>query len=70
MAYGRASHVRNGEVEVALASQKQYLSLYILRTDVLNAHRDQPTGLDVRKGCIRYRRPSQVEPLVVSSMLC
>lgn len=69
MAYGMPSYSRNGEVEVAFASQKQYLSLYILRTDVLEAHRSQLAGISVGKGCIRYRRPSQVEPSVVQSML-
>jgi hypothetical protein len=41
MANGLSSHSRNGEVEVAFASQKQYLSPYVLRADVLQAHRDQ-----------------------------
>lgn len=69
MAYGMPSYSRNGEIEVAFASRKQYVSLYILRTDVVAAHRDQLAGLDVAKGCIRYRRPSQVDPLLVESML-
>jgi len=45
-----------GIAEIAWASQKRYISLYVLRADVLDAHRGQLAGLDVGKGCIRYRR--------------
>jgi len=69
MRYGMPGYERNGEVEVGFASQKQYISLYILRTDILNAHREQLGGLSVGKGCIRYRRPDQIDMEVVRSML-
>jgi hypothetical protein len=32
-----------------------------MRADVLNAHRGQLSGLDVGKGCIRYRSPAAVD---------
>jgi hypothetical protein len=41
MTYGGPCYSRNGEVEVGFASQKNFIGLYILRTDVMNAHRDQ-----------------------------
>ena len=69
MEYGMASYSRGGEVEVALASQKQYVSLYVLRTDVVKAHRDRLAGLNVGKSCIRYRREEQIDIDVVRSML-
>jgi uncharacterized protein YdhG (YjbR/CyaY superfamily) len=69
MEYGGPSYSRNGEVEVGFASQKQYISLYMLRTDVMQAHRHQLANLDVGKGCIRYRRPEQIDMTVVRSML-
>jgi len=69
MAYGMPSYSRDDEVEVAFASQKQYISLYILRTDVLNSHRARLPGLNVGKGCIRFRNPAQVDLSVVRSML-
>jgi uncharacterized protein YdhG (YjbR/CyaY superfamily) len=40
MRYGMAAYSRDGVVEVAFASQKQNIALYILRKDVLDAHRD------------------------------
>jgi uncharacterized protein YdhG (YjbR/CyaY superfamily) len=69
MAYGMPSYARGGEVEVSFASQKQYIALYVLRTDVVDAHRDRLAGLNVGKSCIRYRRPAQVDMAVVESML-
>ena len=55
--------------EIAWASQKRYISLYVMRADVLNAHRGQLSGLDVGKGCIRYRSPTAVDFTIVHSML-
>jgi uncharacterized protein YdhG (YjbR/CyaY superfamily) len=69
MAYGMPSYSRDGGIEVAYASQKGYLAVYILRTDVLNAHRDQLAGFDVGKGCIRYRSSGQIDSSVLRSML-
>ena len=60
---------RDGVTEIAWASQKRYISLYVMRTDVLNAHRSQLADLDVGKGCIRYRSPAGVDLTVVRSML-
>ena len=69
MDYGMASYRREGDVEVAFASQKNYVSLYILKQDVLEAHRDRMTGLNVGKGCIRYPPPKKVDLALVRSML-
>jgi uncharacterized protein YdhG (YjbR/CyaY superfamily) len=69
MDYGIPSYGRHGEIEVGFASRKHYISLYILRVDVMEAHRHRLAGLDVAKGCIRYRRPEQVDMDVVRSML-
>lgn len=69
MDYRMPSYSRDGVVEVAFTSQKQYISLFVLRTDVMAAHREQLTGLSVGKGCIRYRRPEQVDLDLVRGML-
>ena len=57
--YCGACYSRNGEVEVGFASQKNFIGLYILRLDVLDAHRDLFTakGVTLGKGVIRYSRP-------------
>jgi len=71
IAYRMPTYRRDGETEaeLAFASQKQYLSLYVTRTDVMDVHRHQLTGLSVGKGCIRYRRPEQVDLDVVRSIV-
>ena len=69
MQYGGPSYSRNGEVEVGFASQKHFIGLYILRTDVMNAHRDQLKGISVGKGAIRYSQPERINFGVVESML-
>ena len=69
--YGGPSYKRNGEVEVGFASQKHFIGLYILRTDVVADHRDQLTGkgISVGKGAIRYSKPEHINFDVVASML-
>ena len=71
MDYGGPSYKRNGEVEVGFASQKHFIGVYILRTEVMNAHRDhlQGKGISVGKGAIRYSRPERIDFEVVRSLL-
>ena len=63
------SYWRDGTVEVSFASQKNYISLYILRTSVIRANAQLLNGLSVGKGCIRYRRVDQIDPGVVRKLL-
>jgi uncharacterized protein YdhG (YjbR/CyaY superfamily) len=71
MDYGGPSYKRHGEVEVGFASQRHFIGLYILRTDVMNAHKDQlnEKGISVGKGAIRYSKPERINFSVVESML-
>jgi len=69
MEYGMPSYSRNGTVEVAFASQKKNISLYILRTDVLNPYREQFPKSAIGKGCIRYRNPHKINFDLVEEML-
>ena len=71
MAYGGPSYSRNAEVEVGFASQKNFIGLYILRTDVMKTHRDQlkGKGVSIGKGAIRYSKPEKIDFGVVEKML-
>jgi len=71
MEYGMPSYSRNGEVEVAFASQKNYISLYILKQEVMEAHKKQVAGKGISfgKGCIRYSKPEKIEFKIVEEML-
>lgn len=71
MEYGMPGYKRNGVVEVGFASQKHFIALYILRTDVMKSHADQlvGTGITHGKGCIRYSKSDRIDFNVVESML-
>jgi len=69
MRYGMPTYSRDGIAEIAWASQQRYISLYVMRADVLDAHRERLAGLNVGKGCIRYRSPAAVDFTIVESML-
>ncbi|PWI09447.1 DUF1801 domain-containing protein [Streptomyces sp. NWU339] len=57
MAYGMPAYERDGTAEIAFASQKQYLSFYLLRGDVRAAFENRLAGQDMGKGCLRFRKP-------------
>lgn len=71
MYYGMPGYSRNGVVEVGFASQKNFIALYILRTDVMLAHRYllNIPGVTFGKGCIRYPKPEKIDFDVVEKML-
>ena len=71
MQYGGPCYSCNGVVEVGFASQKHFIGLYILRTDVMKAHLNllKIKGVSLGKGCIRYSKPEKIDFKVVESML-
>ncbi len=71
MQYGMPCYSRNGVVEVGFASQKHFIGLYILRTDVMKAHKEmlKIKGVSLGKGCIRYSKPEMIDFKVVKSLL-
>jgi uncharacterized protein YdhG (YjbR/CyaY superfamily) len=71
MRYGAPSYSRNGVVEVGFASQKNFIALYILRTDVMRVHLEllKIKGISLGKGCIRYSKPEKIDFKAVEKML-
>lgn len=70
MGYGIPGYKRpGGEIEVSFASQANYISLYMLRKDVLDRFRDRLTTAKLGKGCIRYSTPDKIDFDVVAEML-
>ena len=69
MVYGMPCYAKDGTVEVGFASQKQYISLYILKQEVFDRHRPALAGLNLGKGCIRYTRPEKIDFDVVRQLL-
>lgn len=70
MEYGMPSYKKKGgEIEVAFASQKNYISFYILKEAVLNKYREELSHLNLGKGCIRYKKPEQIDFEMVEKLL-
>jgi uncharacterized protein YdhG (YjbR/CyaY superfamily) len=69
IAYGMPSYARNGIVEIAFASQKRHIALYVMKQDVMECHRDRLVHLDHGKGCIRFPSLRQVDFALVEQLL-
>lgn len=69
MEYGMPSYSRNGVVEFAFASQKNYISIYGLKQAALEPLRDELSGARIGKGCIRYTKPEKVNLDAVARLL-
>ena len=69
MEYGMPGYKKDGIAEVGFASQKNYISLYILKQAVIEANRAALQGLNVGKGCIRYTKPAKMDFATVEKLL-
>ncbi|MFD5511049.1 DUF1801 domain-containing protein [Streptomyces sp. NPDC059761] len=71
VAYGMPVYVRAGAEagEIAWANQKQYISVYLMRTDVRDAFADRLAGHDMGKACLRFRRPETVDFTLLRDIL-
>ena len=71
MDYGMPCYKKNGIAEVGFASQKHFIALYILKKEVLDAHREnlKVKGVSLGKGCIRYSKPEKINFSVVRKLL-
>jgi uncharacterized protein YdhG (YjbR/CyaY superfamily) len=67
--HGMPCYLRDDVVEVAFASQKAYISFYALRRAALEANSERLSGLSVGKGCIRFRRPEQIDAALIRALL-
>ncbi|MCJ0874410.1 iron chaperone [Streptomyces sp. AP-93] len=69
MAYGMPAYEREGVGEIAFASQKQYISFYLMRGDVREAFAERLAGHDMGKGCLRFRRPEKIDFVLLKDLL-
>ncbi|TGB14724.1 DUF1801 domain-containing protein [Streptomyces sp. MZ04] len=69
MAYGMPAYERGGTAEIAFASQKQYVSFYLLRGEVREAFEERLAGHDMGKGCLRFRKPESIDFELVRDLL-
>jgi len=69
MEYKMPSYKRNNQVEVAFASQKQHISVYILKHEVMLKNKERLKGLNRGKGCIRYSNPDKIDYHLITDLL-
>jgi uncharacterized protein YdhG (YjbR/CyaY superfamily) len=69
MDYLLPCYKKDGTVEVAFASQKNYISLYFLKEGVIRSNRPLLAGLNLGKGCIRYIKPEKINYAVIKKLL-
>jgi hypothetical protein len=62
------SYLRDGEVEIAFASQARYISLYVLRTAAMKANATGLADRSVGKGCVRFQ-PDDIDQTLVRALL-
>jgi uncharacterized protein YdhG (YjbR/CyaY superfamily) len=67
--YGMPVLKRDGTMCIAVASQKQYVSIYGLGQAVLEAHRDALKAADLGKGCVRYRKMEAIDYTLIEAMM-
>jgi uncharacterized protein YdhG (YjbR/CyaY superfamily) len=60
---------RNGALEVSFASQKQHITLYVMKKDVVDEFRGSLSGASIGKGCIRFTKPDKTDFEVVERLL-
>jgi hypothetical protein len=53
----------------ALASQKNYMALYVCESDIVKAHLPQLGKVSCGKGCIRFKRLTDLNLSSVESIL-
>jgi uncharacterized protein YdhG (YjbR/CyaY superfamily) len=68
MRYNMPTYDAAGDFLAALASQKQYISLY-MQSEVVSIHSDDLSHLNVGKSCIRFTKLEKLPLDVVRTML-
>jgi uncharacterized protein YdhG (YjbR/CyaY superfamily) len=69
MEYGMPSYAKDGVVQFGFASQKNYISIYGLKSHALEAHRAEFVGASIGKSCIRYTNPKKINLAAVERLL-
>jgi uncharacterized protein YdhG (YjbR/CyaY superfamily) len=69
MAYNMPSYLRNDQVEVAFASQKNQICVYILIHEVMLANGDLLKDVNHGKGSIRFSDPDKIDYKLIRKLL-
>ena len=69
MQYGLPTYSNNGAPVVSFASQKQHITLYVLKKEVVDEFRAALPTASIGKGCIRFTRPEKIDFDVIDRLL-
>lgn len=69
MEYGMPCYKKNDKVEVAFASQKNYISLYFAKHNIIKKNKKLLQNLDVGKSCIKFTKPEHLDFDLISKLL-
>lgn len=69
MTYGMPCYGKNAQIEIAFASQKNYISFYVAKQDVVKKNKELLKGLEVGKACIKFKKPEQMNFKVIEKLL-
>ena len=69
MDYGCPGYKLDGQPQVGFNSQKQYISLYLMNTKLVDEFRDQMNASSIGKSCIRYNRPEKMDFAAIERLL-
>jgi uncharacterized protein YdhG (YjbR/CyaY superfamily) len=67
--YGMPVLKRDGAMCIAVASQKQYVSIYGLGQALVERHRDALKAADLGKGCVRYRKMDAIDFALIEALM-
>ena len=71
MAYGMPAYAKNGTAEIAFASQRNYISFYVMKKEAVEEQRDALAAAKIKvgKGCINFTKPERIPFDIVRSLL-
>ena len=71
MMYGMPTYARNGTAEIAFASQRNYIALYIMKKEAVDQQREALAAAKIKvgKGCINFTKPERIPFDIVQSLL-
>lgn len=69
MEYNMVCYKRDNVVEIAFANQKNYISFYPLKSEVMHKNEHLLTGLNHGKGCIRFSSLGKMDFMVIKEIL-
>ena len=67
--YGMPVYKTGDKMEVAFASQKQYIALYGMGQTLIEEFKPQLKGATFGKGCIRFKNPAALDFIVIDALM-